>query len=125
HLAGYVDGRDICAAGGRTPLTSSRIDCLDPATGRWRPRATLPTATSGAAAALLGGTTVVAGGESAGETSIVATARMLDTGKWQNVPMLVPRHGTAFARFHGRLWLCGGATKPGYAAVATCTSIGT
>ena len=124
HLAGYVDARDICVAGGRTPLTSSGIDCIDPATGRWRLSATLPTPTSGAAAAVLGKTTVVAGGESAGETSIVDAVQLLDAGKWQHVPMLVPRHGTAFARYRGRLWLCGGATAPGYAAVATCTSLG-
>jgi N-acetylneuraminic acid mutarotase len=124
HLAGYLDGQDICAAGGRTPLTSSRVDCFDLAAGRWGLRATLPIPTSGAAASVLGGTTVVAGGESAGETSIVSTVQMLDAGRWQDVPMLVPRHGTAFARYHGRLWMCGGATAPGYAAVATCTSLG-
>jgi hypothetical protein len=67
---------------------------------------------------------VVAGGESAGETNIVPTVQMLRDGAWLNMPMLVPRHGTAFARYAGRLWLCGGATAPGYAAVATCTSIG-
>jgi hypothetical protein len=73
----------------------------------------------------MNGTTVVAGGESAGETSIVAFVQMLQAGRWQNMPMLVPRHGTAYARYRGRLWMCGGATKPGYAAVATCTSLGT
>ena len=37
--------------------------------------------------------------------------------------MLVPRHGTAFAVFRGRLWVCGGATAPGFQAVSTCTSL--
>jgi N-acetylneuraminic acid mutarotase len=124
HLAGYVDGRDVCAAGGRTPLTSDRIDCFDPATRRWRLSATLPTATSGAAAAVLNGTTLVAGGEPAGETSVVADVQTLRSGSWTTTPMLVARHGTAFARYGGRLWLCGGATAPGYAAVSTCTSVG-
>jgi N-acetylneuraminic acid mutarotase len=124
HLAGYVDGSEICTAGGRTPFTSGRIDCFDPATRQWGLRATLPIPTSGAAGAVMAGTTVVAGGEPAGETSIVAFVQMLRAGTWQNMPMLVPRHGTAFARYRGRLWLCGGATAPGYAAVATCTSLG-
>lgn len=125
HLAGYVDHSNICVAGGRTPDTSARVDCFDPATGKWKQRATLPTATSGAAAAVLAGTTVVAGGEPAGETSIVGSVQMWRGGHWLNVPMLVPRHGTAFARYKGRLWLCGGATAPGFAAVTTCTSLGT
>jgi N-acetylneuraminic acid mutarotase len=124
HLAGYTDLPEICAAGGRTPLSSGRIDCFDPAKQHWILHATLPIATSGAAAAAIKGTTVVAGGESAGETSLVGSVQMLHAGKWQSMPMLVPRHGTAFARYRGRLWLCGGATSPGYAAVTTCTSIG-
>src|SRR5262245_2839060 len=124
HLAGYVDSGKICVAGGRTPRTSRRIDCFDPATGKWSRSATLPLSTSGAAAAVMNRTTVVAGGERVGETSIVAAVQMLHAGKWQDVPMLAPRHGTAFARYHGRFWVCGGATAPGFAAVATCTSFG-
>jgi hypothetical protein len=123
HLAGFVDGTAVCVAGGRTPSTSTRVDCVDPQTGVWSPRATLPIATSGAAAAELGDATMVAGGESAGETSLVAVVQMLRGGQWHDEPMLLPRHGTAFAIYRGRLWLCGGATSPGYAAVSTCTSV--
>jgi hypothetical protein len=124
HIAGYTEAGDVCAAGGRTPEASKRIDCFDPAKQRWALRSTLPVATSGAAAAFIKRTTVVAGGESTGEASIIPTVQMLHAGDWLSMPMLVPRHGTAFARYGGRLWVCGGATSPGYAAVATCTSMG-
>jgi len=124
HLAGYVDGGSVCVAGGRTPDTSAAIDCFEPTTGVWAERATLPTATSGATAAVLDGVTIVAGGEPAGETSIVVVVQGFRLGKWSSAPMLVPRHGTAFAMFRGRLWACGGATAPGFRAVATCTSFG-
>ena len=92
-------------------------------TATWAHRTTLPTATSGAAATVSNGVTVVAGGEPAGETSIVGVIQELRAGVWSTVPMLVPRHGTAFAVYQGRLWMCGGATAPGFQAVATCTSL--
>jgi Kelch motif len=124
HVGGYVDGGLVCVAGGRTPDTSAAIDCFDPPAATWTNRATLPTATSGAAAAVVDGVTVVAGGEPAGETRIVGVVQALRLGTWSSAPMLVPRHGTAFAIYHERLWACGGATAPGFQAVATCTSFG-
>jgi hypothetical protein len=124
HLAGYIDGTLLCVAGGRTPATSSGIDCFDPATSAWHSRGTLPTGTSGAAGAVLGGATVVAGGEPAGETRVVDLVQTLRSQAWTNESMLVARHGTAYAIYRSRLWLCGGATSAGFAAVATCTSLG-
>jgi hypothetical protein len=39
--------------------------------------------------------------------------------------MMVPRHGLQLAlASDGRIWACGGAIQPAYAAVTTCTSIG-
>ena len=105
------------------PQTSTAIDCLDPATQAWT-SATLPIATSGAAAGIVDGVLVVAGGEPSGETSIVPDVQQLEGSGWTNQPMLVPRHGTGFALLDGRLWMCGGGTAPGYAATDTCTSIG-
>ncbi len=123
HVAGYVDGTVACVAGGRTPDTSAAIDCFDPATSMWAQRATVPAGTSGAAAAVVDGVTIVAGGEAANETHLVDRVEMLTGTAWRGIPMMVPRHGPAFAVFHGRLWACGGATAPGFQAVATCTSI--
>ncbi len=122
HIAGYIDGSVACVAGGREPATSSAIDCFDPATGAWHSQKSLPTPTSGAAAAALAGVTLVAGGEPGNETSVYGSIQELRNGSWSAVPMLTPRHGTGFAIYHDRLWMCGGATQPGFHAVAGCTS---
>ena len=124
HLAGYIDAGRPCVAGGREPDTSTAVDCLDIATGMWMPGPTLPQATSGALAAMIGAVLVVAGGEPAGETSLVTTVQEWRDGQWNTEPMLVPRHGTGYALFNGRLWACGGATAPGVHATAACTSFG-
>jgi hypothetical protein len=84
----------------------------------------LPVPTSGAAAGIVDRMTIVAGGEPSGETRITDVVQMFGAHRWTTEPMLVPRHGTAFARYRGRLWMCGGATAPGFHAVADCTSIG-
>lgn len=124
HGAGYLDGDLACVAGGREPATSVAIDCLDTATASWQVEASLPTATSGAAAALFGTVVVVAGGEPVPETSLVTVVQELHRGTWTAVPMAVPRHGTGNAIFQGRLWLCGGATAPSIHPTTGCTSIG-
>ena len=123
HAAGFLSAGQVCLAGGREPATSSAVDCLTPA-GAWVPGPSLPLATSGAAGGVLGGIALVAGGELAGETSLTAVVQELAGGSWTQVPMLVPRHGTGYASYQGRLWLCGGATAPGIHATAACTSIG-
>lgn len=124
HAAGFLDtAGDVCLAGGREPATSAAVDCLSPS-GDWAEEASLPTPTSGAAAAVIGATTAVAGGEPAGETALTPVIQELANGAWGTTPMLVPRHGTGYVGYEGRLWMCGGATAPGVHAVATCTSLG-
>jgi non-specific serine/threonine protein kinase len=123
HVAGYVDGARACVAGGREPDTSSAINCFDTATGTWAPGPALKQPTSGALAALVGGALIVAGGEPSGETSLVTVVQEWRNG-WTTEPMLVPRHGTGYAAFQGRVWACGGATAPGVHATAACTSFG-
>jgi N-acetylneuraminic acid mutarotase len=124
HGAGYVDGVDACIAGGRTPSTSAAIDCLNTQSSTWTRVAQLPAATSGASAGFFDGRLIVAGGEPSTETHLVALVQEERGGAWTTQPMLVPRHGTAYALYEGRLWQCGGASAPGFHAVATCTSIG-
>ncbi|HEU5003457.1 MAG TPA: hypothetical protein VFW71_11865 [Actinomycetota bacterium] len=123
HAAGFPDNGQVCLAGGREPSTSAAVDCLDPA-GSWTAGQSLPTATSGAAGGMVDGITVVAGGEPAGETSLTTVVQEQMGGTWSQVPMLTPRHGTGYALYQGRLWMCGGATAPGIHATAACTSIG-
>jgi hypothetical protein len=98
------------------------VDCYDPATG-WQSRPALAVPTSGAGAATLAGVPVVAGGEPADETRLVGVVQWFSAG-WRPVPMLVPRHGVATGVLAGRVWACGGASAPGFHAVADCTSIG-
>ncbi len=124
HVAGYVDGSLACVAGGRLPATSSAVDCFDTSTTTWKSDTSLPNPTSGAAAAQSNGVLAVAGGESSGETALVPLVQELRGGSWVTEPMLVPRHGIAYAIFRRRLWMCGGATAPGYHASTTCTSLG-
>jgi N-acetylneuraminic acid mutarotase len=123
HVAGYVDGQLACVAGGREPSTSNSVDCLDTTTTSWRPGIPLPTPTSGAAAGLVNGVLTVTGGESSGETALVPLVQELRGISWSSQPMTDPRHGTAYAQFQGRFWMCGGATAPGYHASTTCTSM--
>jgi N-acetylneuraminic acid mutarotase len=123
HLAGYLNGALACVAGGRTPATSAAIDCFDTASAQWRRHGQLPLATSGAAAARFDGVTLVAGGEPSRETRLVDVVQRFAGNTWTTEPMLVPRHGTAFAVYRGRLWMCGGATAAGFHAVPTCTSL--
>jgi hypothetical protein len=123
HLAGYVDGVSVCVAGGRIPSATGEVDCYDAATG-WQSRPPLAVPTSGASAATLSGVPIVAGGEVADETRLVGVVQWFHAGVWSQSPMLVPRHGVATGVLVGRVWACGGASAPGFHAVADCTSIG-
>jgi len=123
HGAGF-DWRGLaCIAGGRTPNTA-RVDCFDPLSSGWSRMPDLPSPTSGAGATALGGQVIVAGGENAGESTLVDHVFRFPGGSaWSDEPMLVPRHGVQLAIFGGRAWACGGATAAGYRAATDCTSI--
>jgi hypothetical protein len=123
HVAGYVNGQLACVAGGREPSTGSAVDCLDTTATNWRPGIPLPTPTSGAAAGIVNGVLTVAGGESSGETALVPLVQELRGISWSTQAMIDPRHGTGYANYQGRFWMCGGATAPGYHATSTCTSL--
>jgi N-acetylneuraminic acid mutarotase len=125
HVAGFVFGFSVCAAGGRSPATS-RVDCFDTETSSWVRFPDLPQPTSGAGAtALEDGRAVIVGGQDAGETRISDQfAELPDPTAWNSLgPMLVPRHGFELALFEGRAWACGGGSLPGLHPVATCTSV--
>jgi N-acetylneuraminic acid mutarotase len=125
HVAGFVFGFSVCAAGGRSPATA-RVDCFDTQSSSWVRYPDLPQPTSGAGAtALEDGRAVIAGGQDAGETRISDQfAELPDPTAWSALgPMLIPRHGFALALFEGRAWACGGGSLPGLHPVATCTSL--
>jgi hypothetical protein len=125
HVAGFVVGSDVCAAGGRAP-TTARVDCYDTSSSKWVRFPNLPVATSGAGATTLpDGSAVVIGGQDAQETRIVTQVEWLPRpSPWQTVgSMLSPRHGFELAMFQGRAWACGGGSAPGLFPTATCTSV--
>ena len=124
HLAGFAFSGRACAAGGRVPSTSARVDCYDPNTSTWARLPDLPVATSGAGAGVLGTDVIVAGGEDASEHALVTSVYRLRGSAWIPETMLTPRHGFQFAAVAGRLWACGGGIAPGLHATAVCTSIG-
>ena len=101
------------------------MDCYDPASNGWARLPDLPFPTSGAGATALGRQVIVAGGENAGESTLVDHVFRFTGGSgWTDEPMLSPRHGIQLAPWGGRAWACGGATAAGYQAAADCTSIG-
>ncbi len=125
HVAGFVFGTSVCAAGGRSP-TTARVDCFDVSSSTWVRLPDLPQPTSGAGAtALEDGRAVILGGQNAQETNIVDQfAQLSDPTTWTVVgSMVVPRHGFELALFEGRAWACGGGSSPGLHPVATCTSV--
>jgi hypothetical protein len=126
HVAGFAYKGMACVAGGRTPNVA-RVDCYDPPSNSWKQLPDLPAPTSGAGGASFPtDEVVVAGGEPSGEAGPVIDqlARFVN-GAWVAEKMMVPRHGLQLAYASGgRIWACGGAIQPAYAAVPTCTSIG-
>jgi N-acetylneuraminic acid mutarotase len=122
HVAGFVYKGLACIAGGRSPNVA-RVDCLDTTSHAWSRLPDLPVATSGAGAGVLGDQAFVAGGENAGESTLVPAVFRFNGRAWTSEAMLVPRHGIQLAAGGGRLWACGGATAAGYAASPRCTSI--
>ena len=123
HGAGFEWRGFACIAGGRTPNTT-RVDCYVPPTGAWTRLPDLPFPTSGAGATTVEGQVIVAGGENAGESTLVDHVfRFTGGSTWSDEPMLVPRHGVQLAILAGRAWACGGATAAGYHAATDCTSI--
>jgi Kelch motif protein len=125
HVAGFVYGSKVCAAGGRYP-TTARVDCFDYKSQAWVRFPDLPRPTSGAGAATLGNSDVIVmGGQDAQEVRIVDQfARLPISNRWTTTePMLVPRHGFQLAMYQGRAWACGGGSLPGLHPVALCTSV--
>jgi hypothetical protein len=125
HVAGFVYGPDVCAAGGRAPNTP-RVDCFNFESMAWVRFPDLPRPTSGAGAATLDdGTVIVMGGQDAQEATLVdQLARLPSTNQWMATEtMLTPRHGFELAMFEGRAWACGGVSAAGLHPVATCTSV--
>lgn len=122
-----LDG-EIYALGGRNSngSPSSRVDILDPATGKWRRGPALPEARAGIGAAVLEGRIHVVGGEQVSPPRTFTEHNIMNgagTG-WESAePLATPRHGAAVAVSGGSLFAIGGATGPGVYTVFTVSDL--
>ena len=86
----------------------------DPATNTWTPRARLPLARSGLAAAVLGPRLFVFGGENPSGTVGQVDAYDPAADTWTALaPMPTPRHGLAAIPLRGRIHVLSGGPRPG------------
>jgi len=92
-------------------------EAYDPAADRWVPRAPLPTARSGIAAAVLGGRIIVVGGESTSGTFDQVEAYDPGRDGWSShASMPTARHGLGAAVVGGRIYVIAGGPTPGGSA---------
>jgi len=120
HLAAQgapVNGR-IYAIGGRVQIDFGRnVDATEeysPETDAWTPKAPLPTARSGIAAAVLGGRIYVFGGEGSEGTFDENEAYDPETDSWETLePMPTARHGLGAAVVGDTIYVIGGGETPG------------
>jgi len=122
-----LDG-EIYALGGRSPngSPSSRVDILDPASGKWRRGPALPEPRAGIGAAVLDGRIHVVGGEQVSPPRTFTEHNMLNgagTGWDSAEPLATPRHGASVAVAGGSLFAIGGATGPGVYTVFTVSDL--
>lgn len=122
---GAIDGA-LIFAGGRTSQNAPLPDVwsYDPGGDAWAPRAQMPTGRGGTGCGVIDGVLYVAGGEgNAAAASGVfpqVEAFAAATNTWQALgEMPDPRHGVGGATWDGALYLCGGASRAGFGAIAT------
>lgn len=126
HGCGAALGGELIVAGGRTgQVTSPQPDVWSytPATNMWTARAPMPTGRGGAGCGAIGGTLYVAGGEGNGAVASGVFPNVegftASTNTWaQLAPMPNPKHGVGGAVWAGALYLCGGADRAGFGAIA-------
>ncbi|MCS7480332.1 Kelch repeat-containing protein [Umezawaea endophytica] len=126
HVGGAVIGGALYVLGGRDRgqvNVRDTVYALDLATRRWTERAPMPTARGGIATAVVGTKIYALGGEgnpAPGSGSVFAENEAYDTAhdRWQRLaPMPVPRHGTAAVAVGDTIYVPGGGTAGGGAAV--------
>lgn len=127
HACGGIIGGSLVVAGGRTVNTSTpRADVwsYDPVSDAWTPRAAMPTARGGMGCGVIDDVLYTAGGE--GNPAVPAgvfddvESYSLATDAWTtHAAMPTPKHGVGGAVWDGALYLCGGADREAFGAIAT------
>ena len=123
---GMLDGL-IVVAGGRTVQTDSQrpdVWSYGPNSDTWTPRAPMPTARGGMGCGVIDNVLYTAGGEGnpAVPSGVFANveAYSLATDSWTELAAMPnPKHGVAGAVWDGALYLCGGADREAFGAIAT------
>jgi N-acetylneuraminic acid mutarotase len=126
HACGAAIGSELIFAGGRTVQTNSpRPDVWSytPSTDAWTPREPMPTGRGGMGCGAIGNKLYTTGGEGnpASPTGVFPDVEAFDpaTNTWTELAnMPNPKHGVAGAVWDGALYLCGGADKEGFGAIA-------
>lgn len=126
HACGAAIGGELIVAGGRTVQTNSpRSDVwsYDPDSNTWTTRASMPTGRGGMGCGAIDGKLYAAGGEGnvADPSGVFANVEVFEpaTDTWNELsPMPNPKHGVAGAVWDGALYLCGGADREGFGAIA-------
>jgi N-acetylneuraminic acid mutarotase len=123
HACGGAVGGKLYVIGGRFAGNSPFVFEYTPG-GAWVRKAAMPTARSGTACGVDGDRIAVAGGElnSNTATSVFSEVEVYTVSRdsWESLdPMPTPRHGMGAAVVDGVLYVPGGATVTGFAAVDT------
>jgi N-acetylneuraminic acid mutarotase len=127
HACGATIGGELIVAGGRTAqITTPQPDTWSyaPGANTWTPRAPMPTGRGGTGCGAITGTLYVAGGEGNSGSPIGIFNQVegfaAGTNTWsQLAAMPNPKHGVGGAVWNGALYLCGGADRAGFGAIAT------
>jgi N-acetylneuraminic acid mutarotase len=123
HACGGVVGGKLYVVGGRFAGNSPMVFEYTPG-GAWSQKAAMPTGRSGIACGVDSDRIVVAGGELNGNTATRVFSEVevytVSRDRWESLdPLPTPRHGTGAAIVDGVLYVPGGATVQGFAAVDT------
>ena len=117
HAIGVLNGKLYAIGGrinGRHDKNITENEEYDPATDRWRARASMPTLRSGIVAASLNGKVFVFGGESNSGTHNQTESYDPVSNRWQSwAPMPTARHGLGAAVFGQSIYVISGGPKTG------------
>jgi N-acetylneuraminic acid mutarotase len=122
---GVVDGKLFVTGGRQGTIETIAGDVFEYAPGGdWIERTPMPTPRGGTGCGVIDDRIIVVGGEGNPDSpqqvfaEVEAYAPAEDS--WESLtPMATPRHGMGAAAWDGRLYVPGGATTSGFAAVAT------
>jgi N-acetylneuraminic acid mutarotase len=126
HACGAAVGDELIFSGGRTVQTNSPrpdVYSYSPSLGMWKVRPSMPTGRGGMGCGAIGNKLYTTGGEgnAAVASGVFPDVEVFDpaTDTWTELPnMPNPKHGVAGAVWDGALYLCGGADKEGFGAIA-------